>query len=206
MLYFSVLFCLKNEQANKQNLKFRYEIVYSERITEFGPQPICEGPSRTQSQNTKWPKTGPVCPLELFWEQPRISAKISVTANTNSVPQPGTCNTLGRVPNIFILTEEYIDYFWLQKFWPPEIQNIIDWVTILWGCLLSWFSPYLLRSPFWQNLCSLVWMGSHSGSSSHRRSKFPDRKNSSGLLKMNLVMQYPYQGKTADLRKYLCPH
>lgn len=113
--------------------------------------------------------------------------------------QPGTCNTLGRVPNIFILTEEYIDYFWLQKFWPPEIQNIIDWVTILWGCLLSWFSPYLLRSPFWQNICSLVWMGSHSGSSSHRRSKFPDRKNSSGLLKMNLVMQYSYQDETADL-------
>lgn len=104
-----------------------------------------------------------------------------------------------------LYTEEYIDYFWLQKFWPPEIQTMFNLVTILWECLLSWLSQYLLRSPFWQNFYSLVWMGSHSGSNSHRRSKFPDKKNSSGLLEMNLIMQYPHQDETANLQEIPLP-
>ena len=130
-------------------------------------------------------KLVPSTPCKLFREQPGTSARTSL---------PVASHVLGHAASWRYCswhTEEYIDRFCCKssghlksKLCPSEYYNSDK-------CPLSCINQYLLRSLFWWNGHSLVWTGSHSGSSSHRRSKLPDRKDSSGLLEMNSVMQYP---------------
>lgn len=126
-------------------------------------------------------KLTPTAPCKLFREQPGTSA--------SGVQCLGPCSIL----ETLLLTCWRIHWQVLfQKLWPPEIQIISLGYCNSDKCLLSCINQYLLRSLFWWNGHSLAWTGCHSGSNSHRRSKFAGKKDSSGLLEVNSVMQYPH--------------
>lgn len=147
-------------------------------------------------------KLVPSTPWKLFREQPATSSwtSLTVVSHVLGFETPWTYCSWH--------TEECTDrFFWKSsdhmksKLCPQNIavQTNTPFIS------LSWINQYLLRSVFWWNGHSLDGTGSHSRSSSHRRSAFPDKRYSSGLIKMNSVMQYPQKEQTADLQEIPLP-
>lgn len=143
-------------------------------------------------------KLVPCTPWKLFREQPGTS--LAVVSQVLDLETPWTYCSWH--------TEEYTDSFCCKssdhmksKRCPQNISVQINVPFISISCI----KQYLLRSLFWWNGHSPDGTGNHSWSSSHRRSKFPDKRYSSGLMKMNSVMQYPQKEQTADLQEIFLP-
>lgn len=167
-------------------------------VLELIPVPICKEPSKTRSQNLSWPKTGPISSLPALQ---RATWDLFQDPSDSGVPSPD----LG-TPWTYCSwhTEECTDSFCCKssdhiksKLCPQNIAVQINSPFISLSCI----KQNLLRSLFWWNGHSLAGAGNHSRSSSHRRWKFPDKRYSSGLMKMNSVMQYPQKEQTADLQE-----
>lgn len=181
----------------------RCKLLYTGRTSGFGilPVPICSEPSRTGSHNPSWPETGSIYSLQILQ---RKTWYLFQDLSASGVPCLGPWNTM----DILLLTYWGIHSFCCKnsdhmrfKLCPQNIAVQINVAFIPLFCI----KQYLLRSLFWWNGRSLNRTGNHLRSSSHKGSEFPDKRYSSGLIKMNSVMQYPLKEQTADLQEIPLP-
>lgn len=171
-------------------------------VLEFIPVPVCNEPSKPGLITPSDQKLVPSTPCKLFREQPGTSSRTSLTV---------VCHVLDlETPWTYCswYTEEYTDSFCCKSSVHMKSklcsQNVPVQINVPF-ISISCIKQYLIRSLFWWNGHSPDGTGSYSRSSSHRRSKFPDKRYSSGMMKMDSVMQYPQKEQPADLQEIPLP-